>query len=204
MRHGDKINNLGRTVAHRRALLANLAIALIEHKRITTTLAKAKALRRYVEPLITKAKDNSTHSRRVVFSYLQNKEAIKELFGAVAQKVGERPGGYIRIIKLGFRRGDGAETAMIELVDFNEVYNPNAGKTKTTKKTRRGGGAGGTKKAAGEAVAATAPVAPVVEAAAKEVEEETTEAVAEVQDQVIAPAEESAPETTEEDKKDAE
>lgn len=203
MRHGDKINNLGRTVAHRRALLANLAIALIEHKRITTTLAKAKALRRYVEPLITKAKDNTTHSRRVVFSYLQNKEAIKELFGAVAQKVGERPGGYIRIIKLGFRRGDGAETAMIELVDFNEVYNPNAGKTKTTKKTRRGGGAGGTKKTAGEAVAATtAPVAPVVEAATQEMEEETTEAVAEVQDQVIAPAEESAPETTEEDKKD--
>lgn len=152
MRHGDKINNLGRKAAHRRALLANLAIALIEHKRITTTLAKAKALRRYAEPLITKAKENTTHTRRVVFSYLQNKEAIKELFGPVAEKIGDRPGGYLRIIKLGFRRGDGAETAMIELVDFNETYNPNAGKVKTTKKTRRGGG-GGTKKTAESAVA---------------------------------------------------
>ncbi|MEO6037925.1 MAG: 50S ribosomal protein L17 [Saprospiraceae bacterium] len=138
MRHGDKINNLGRTVAHRRALLANLAIALIEHKRITTTLAKAKALRRYVEPLVTKAKANTTHSRRVVFSYLQNKEAVHELFSNVAAKIGERPGGYVRVIKLAFRRGDGAETAMIEFVDFNEVYNPNAGKVKVTKKTRRG------------------------------------------------------------------
>ncbi|MEZ4943816.1 MAG: 50S ribosomal protein L17, partial [Saprospiraceae bacterium] len=130
MRHGDKINNLGRTASHRRAMLANMAIALIEHKRITTTLAKAKALRRYIEPLITKAKNNTTHSRRVVFSYLQNKEAIKELFSTVADKIGDRPGGYVRVIKLGFRRGDGAETAMIELVDFNEVYNPNAGKEK--------------------------------------------------------------------------
>lgn len=139
MRHGDKINNLGRTESHRRALLANLAIALIEHKRITTTLAKAKALRRYAEPLITKAKDNSTHSRRIVFGHLQNKEAIKELFGPIAEKVGDRPGGYLRIIKLGFRRGDGAETAMIELVDFNETYLPNAGKVRQQKKTRRGG-----------------------------------------------------------------
>ncbi|MCA9406121.1 MAG: 50S ribosomal protein L17, partial [Candidatus Omnitrophica bacterium] len=106
MRHGDKINNLGRTAAHRRAMLANMAIALIEHKRITTTLAKAKALRRYVEPLSTKANNNTTHSRRVVFSYLQNKEAIKELFGTVADKIGDRPGGYVRVIKLGFRRGD--------------------------------------------------------------------------------------------------
>lgn len=174
MRHGDKINNLGRTASHRRALLANLAIALIEHKRITTTLAKAKALRRYVEPLITKAKDNTTHSRRVVFSYLQNKEAIKELFGDVALKVGDRPGGYVRVIKLGFRRGDGAETAMIELVDFNEVYNPNAGKVKTTKKTRRGGG-GGTKKAETSDAAAVAPVAPVVEVAEAEEVEATEE-----------------------------
>ena len=147
MRHGDKINNLGRTAAHRRALLANLAISLIEHKRITTTVAKAKALRRYVEPLVTKSKENTTNSRRVVFSYLQNKEAVHELFSTVAAKIGERPGGYVRVIKLGFRRGDGAETALIEFVDFNDVYNPNAGKVKTTtKKTRRGGG--GSKSAA--------------------------------------------------------
>ena len=142
MRHGDKINNLGRTAAHRRAMLANMAASLIEHKRITTTLAKAKALRRYIEPLITKAKSNTTHSRRVVFSYLKNKHAIKELFGPIAEKVAERPGGYVRVIKLGFRRGDGAETALIELVDFNEVYNPNAGKEKKAKRTRRGGSDG--------------------------------------------------------------
>lgn len=154
MRHGDKINNLGRTVAHRRALLANLAISLIEHKRITTTLAKAKALRRYVEPLVTKSKDNTTNSRRVVFSYLQNKEAVNELFGNVATKIGDRPGGYVRVIKLGFRRGDGAETALIEFVDFNEVYNPNAGKVKTTKKTRRGG-RGGAKSTTSTAAADT-------------------------------------------------
>ena len=194
MRHGDKINNLGRTESHRRALLANLAIALIEHKRITTTLAKAKALRRYAEPLITKAKDNSTHSRRIVFSYLQNKEALKELFGPVAEKVGERPGGYLRIIKLGFRRGDGAETAMIELVDFNETYNPNAGKVRQAKKTRRGGSS---KKAAVVAEEAPAPIAeeevvPVVaEAAAEERAPEVVaapvEAVAE--EVVVAPVE---------------
>ncbi|MBL7809753.1 MAG: 50S ribosomal protein L17 [Saprospiraceae bacterium] len=179
MRHGDKINNLGRTAAHRRALLANLSIALIEHKRITTTLAKAKALRRHLEPLITKAKDNSTHSRRVVFSYLQNKAAVSELFGTVAEKVGDRPGGYLRIIRLGFRRGDGAETAMIELVDFNETYNPNAGKVRQAKKTRRGG-----KKVA----VAAEPVAPVVEEVAAVVEEPVTEVAEEV---VAAPVEET-------------
>src|SRR5690242_21835203 len=122
MRHGDKINNLGRTASHRKALLSNLAIQLIAHKRIVTTLAKAKTLRTYIEPLITKAKENTTHQRRVVFSYLQDKEAITELFGNIAQKVGGRPGGYTRIIKLGMRSGDAAETAMIELVDFNEIY----------------------------------------------------------------------------------
>ncbi len=218
MRHGDKVNNLGRTAAHRRALLANLAIALIEHKRITTTLAKAKALRRYVEPLVTKAKDNSTHSRRVVFSYLQNKYAAAELFGAVAEKVGDRPGGYVRIIKLGFRRGDGAETAMIEFVDFNETYNPNAGKVKTTKKTRRGGAA---KKAADApsadetvALAATPVVEDVVAVAEPEVEEvveqvaeaaapEAEEVLAAVEEVVAAP-EESAPAAEEEEKKDEE
>lgn len=138
MRHGDKIKNLGRKKAHREALLSNLACQLIEHKRIVTTLAKAKALRVYAEPLITKAKTNTTHERRVVFSYLQDKEAVKELFGAVAEKVGGRPGGYTRIIKLGTRPGDAAETALIELVDFNEIYGKGKGEVKeTAKKTRR-------------------------------------------------------------------
>jgi large subunit ribosomal protein L17 len=141
MRHGDKINNLGRTSSHRRALLSNLAAQLIQHKRIVTTLAKAKVLRTYIEPLITKSKENTTHQRRVVFSYLQDKEAITELFGNVATKVAGRPGGYTRIIKLGTRTGDAAETAMIELVDFNEIYGKGKGEVKeTSKKTRRAGG----------------------------------------------------------------
>lgn len=122
MRHGDKINNLSRTKAHRDALLSNLACQLIQHKRIVTTLAKAKSLRTYVEPLITKSKQNTTHQRRVVFSYLQDKEAIKELFDTISVKVSSRPGGYTRILKLGIRVGDNAEKAMIELVDFNETY----------------------------------------------------------------------------------
>ena len=126
MRHGDKINNLGRKKAHRDALLMNLTCQLIQHKKIVTTLAKAKALRVYAEPLITKAKENTTHQRRVVFSYLQDKEAIKELFGTVIEKVAGRPGGYTRIIKLGTRTGDNAETALIELVDFNEIYGKTA------------------------------------------------------------------------------
>ena len=141
MRHGDKIKNLSRTKAHRDALLSNLACQLIEHKRIVTTLAKAKALRVYVEPLITKGKENTTHQRRVVFSYLKDKEAIKELFGAVAEKVAGRPGGYTRIIKLGTRPGDNAEQGLIELVDFNEIYGKGKDEAKTTaKKTRRAGG----------------------------------------------------------------
>jgi large subunit ribosomal protein L17 len=140
MRHGDKINNLGRTTSHRKALLKNLASELIKHKRINTTLAKAKALRTFIEPLVTKAKENTTHNRRVVFSYLQNKEAVTELFGTIAEKVGGRPGGYTRIIKLGIRLGDNAETAMIELVDFNEIYGKGKGEVKeAAKKTRRGG-----------------------------------------------------------------
>lgn len=138
MRHGDKVKNLSRTKAHREALLSNLACQLITHKRIVTTVAKAKALRVYVEPLITKGKENTTHQRRVVFSYLQDKEAIKELFGNVAEKVAGRPGGYTRIIKLGARPGDNAETALIELVDFNEIYGKGKGETKEgAKKTRR-------------------------------------------------------------------
>jgi large subunit ribosomal protein L17 len=122
MRHRKSFNHLGRKVGHRRALLANLACSLIEHKRINTTLAKAKALRSYVEPLITKSKTDSTHSRRVIFSYLQNKDAVTELFREISPKIANRPGGYVRIIKTGFRLGDAAETAMIELVDFNEIY----------------------------------------------------------------------------------
>lgn len=139
MRHGDKIKNLSRTKAHRDALLGNLAVALITHKRIVTTVAKAKALRVYVEPLITKGKTNTTHQRRVVFSYLQDKAAITELFSTIAEKIGGRPGGYTRIIKLGARPGDNAEMAMIELVDFNDIYGKGKGEVKeTTKKTRRG------------------------------------------------------------------
>jgi large subunit ribosomal protein L17 len=160
MRHGDKINNLGRTASHRRALLSNLAIQLITHKRIVTTLAKAKSLRIYVEPLITKSKDNSTHQRRVVFSYLQDKDAVTELFSTIAAKVAGRPGGYTRIIKLGARVGDNAETAMIELVDFNEIYGKGKGEAKEAagKKTRR---AGGRKKAESDsAEAAPAKSAP--------------------------------------------
>jgi large subunit ribosomal protein L17 len=138
MRHGDKIKNLSRTKSHRDALLSNLAVALITHKRIVTTVAKAKALRVYVEPLITKSKTNTTHQRRIVFSYLQDKEAITELFSAIAEKVAGRPGGYTRIIKLGARTGDNAEMALIELVDFNDIYGKGKGETKeATKKTRR-------------------------------------------------------------------
>jgi large subunit ribosomal protein L17 len=172
MRHGDKTNNLGRKKAHREALLSNLTCQLIEHKRIVTTLAKAKALRVYAEPLITKAKENTTHQRRIVFSYLQDKEAIKELFGTVSEKVAGRPGGYTRVIKLGARAGDAAEMAMIELVDFNEIYGKGREEKKEgAKRTRR---AGGSRKKATE----TAPAA------------EATEAT--------APAAEATPESTEE------
>ena len=152
MRHGDKVNNLGRTAEHRAALMKNMSNSLIEYKRIMTTLAKAKALRGYLEPLVTKAKDNSTHSRRIVFGYLQSKESIKELFGPIAEKVANRPGGYLRVIKTGFRHGDGAQTAMIEFVDYNETYKASksagkAGQEEVKKTTRRGK----KKTAAGEA-----------------------------------------------------
>ena len=137
MRHGKKFNHLGRTASHRKALLSNMACSLIEHKRINTTVAKAKALRVYVEPLLTKAKEDTTHNRRTVFSYLQNKEAVTELFRTVAPKIAERNGGYCRIIKTGFRLGDGADTAMIELVDFNELYSAKSDAKKTTRRSRR-------------------------------------------------------------------
>ncbi len=155
MRHGKKFNHLGRKTGHRRALLSNLANALIEHKRINTTLAKAKALKLYVEPLVTKAKDNSTHSRRVVFSYLQNKEAVKELFGPVAAAVGERPGGYTRVIRTGFRVSDGSEMALIELVDFNTVYNAGKAEGRGRRRRTRRGGKGQAETAAAAAAAAT-------------------------------------------------
>ena len=159
MRHGDKINNLGRKSAHRRALLNNLTISLIEHKRITTTLAKAKALRVFAEPLITRSKTDDMHNRRVVFSYLQNKEAIKELFGTIGDKVANRPGGYLRIIKLPRRMGDAADMAMIEMVDFNEIYTKAGADTaKKTRRSRRGTGTA-TAKTAGSPAAENTEVA---------------------------------------------
>ena len=176
MRHNKKFNHLGRTASHRSAMLANMAISLIEHKRITTTVAKAKALKKYVEPLITKAKEDSTNSRRVVFSYLQNKEAIKTLFGEVAEKVGDRPGGYTRIIKLGTRQGDAAQVCFIELVDFDPDMAKDAGKKKT-RRSRRSSGA--------KAEAAPAAEAPAAEAKVEEPATEETAPAAE------APAEEA-------------
>lgn len=176
MRHGKKINHLGRKAPHRKAMLSNMGSSLIEHKRINTTVAKAKALKTFIEPLITKAKTDNTHNRRVVFSYLRNKYAVTELFREVAAKVGDRPGGYTRIIKTGTRLGDNAEMCMIELVDFNDVYT-NAKKEATKSKRRRRSGS----KAK-------------TEAPAPEVVEE--EVVAEVAEEVVeeAPAEEAAPE----------
>jgi len=136
MRHGKKFNHLSRKTAHRKAMLSNMACSLIEHKRINTTVAKAKALRQYIEPLITKSKTDTTHNRRIVFSHLRNKYAVTELFKEISVKVADRPGGYLRIIKLGNRQGDNASMAMVELVDYNEIYNPNGKKKKKT--TRRG------------------------------------------------------------------
>lgn len=164
MRHGDKIKNLGRTASHRRALMSNLACQLIEHKRITTTLTKAKSLRVYVEPLITRSKEDTMHNRRVVFGYLQDKEAIKELFGTIGDKVANRPGGYTRIIKLPRRFGDAADMGMIELVDFNEIYK--TGKDDGAKKTRRSRRSSSTKKEETTAAPAQAFVAEAVTAPA--------------------------------------
>lgn len=183
MRHGDKINNLSRTKAHREALLSNLACQLIQHKRIVTTLAKAKALRVYVEPLITKSKENSTHQRRVVFSYLQDKFAVTELFSTVSEKIAGRPGGYTRIIKLGTRPGDNAETALIELVDFNEVYGKGKSEKKEgAKRTRRAG----SRRRSEEGVAAPAAEATAPAEATAVAETASTD----------APAPEETPEAT--------
>ncbi|MDG1146672.1 MAG: 50S ribosomal protein L17, partial [Crocinitomicaceae bacterium] len=174
MRHGKKFNHLGRTASHRKAMLANMACSLIEHKRINTTVAKAKALRAYAEPLLTKAKTDSTHSRRIVFSYLQSKEAVTELFREVAPKIADRPGGYTRIIRTGYRLGDNAEMCMIELVDFNELYSNEKAK-KNTRRSRRGGSSSAK---ATETVETTEEVEAVAEATetvedAKVVETET-------------------------------
>ena len=183
MRHGNKINHLGRTHSHREAMLKNMAISLIQYKRIETTLAKAKELRKYVEPLITKSKNDSTHSRRTVFSYLQDKEAIKTLFGEIAEKVATRNGGYTRIIKLGTRFGDNAEVALIELVDYNEALLTSVEeKSSKTRRSRRGG-----KKAEGT----TETTATIADESSAEVVEETP-AVEVVAD--VAPAVEETPE----------
>lgn len=172
MRHGKKINHLGRTASHRKAMLSNMATSLILHKRISTTLAKAKELKKFVEPLVTRAKEDSTHNRRIAFSYLKSKDAIKALFGEVIEKVGTRPGGYTRIIKTGFRLGDNAEMCIIELVDFNELMLKDAKPAKkTTRRSRRGTTAG---KAADAPAATSAPVAE-----AKTSESSTPEASAE-------------------------
>ncbi len=168
MRHGKKVNHLGRTDSHRKAMLANMASSLIVHKRITTTLAKAKALRTYVEPLLTKSKNDTTHSRRVVFAKLQNKEVITTLFREVAEKIANRPGGYTRIIKLGNRLGDNASMAIIELVDFNTVYGAEA---KVEKKTTRRRGGSKTKKAT-EATPAAEEAVVVEETPAAEIKAE--------------------------------
>ena len=185
MRHGKKFNHLGRTASHRAALLSNMASSLILHKRIETTVAKAKELRKYVEPLITKSKDDSTNNRRVVFAYLQNKESVKELFGIVSEKVANRPGGYTRIIKLGNRLGDNAEICFIELVDFNETML--AASAEKAGKTRRSRRSGAKKEEGSEAIVAAAPAieapsAEVVEDAVvvEEVVAETEAAVEEV------------------------
>ncbi len=178
MRHRKSFNHLGRTSSHRKAMLSNMATSLILHKRINTTLAKAKALRSYVEPLITKAKEDTTHSRRVVFSYLQDKYAVTELFREVSTKVGDRPGGYTRIIKLGNRLGDNADMAMIELVDFNEILlsEKSEKKAKSTRRRRGGAKKQSTEKTAPVAAAdVVEEVKPEVEAKAEEIKEEVVE-----------------------------
>ncbi len=193
MRHGKKFNHLGRTASHRKAMLSNMGASLLLHKRISTTLAKAKELKKFVEPLVTRAKEDSTHNRRIAFSYLKSKEAIKALFGEVIEKVGTRPGGYTRIIKTGFRLGDNAEMCIIELVDFNELMLKDAAPAKkTTRRSRRSSGdATASTPAAQKTAKAEAAPAPVVEAA-----EETPIAEAEVVEETTPVAEASSEETT--------
>jgi large subunit ribosomal protein L17 len=198
MRHGKKFNHLGRQTAHRAAMLSNMACSLIEHKRINTTIAKAKALRVYVEPILTKSKDDTTHARRTAFSYLKSKEAVTELFRTVAPKIADRPGGYTRIIRTGYRLGDNAEMCLIELVDFNELMLNDTTKKATTRRSRRGG-AGTT--------AAKTTTAPAAEEATEEATPEAVvveETTAEVVEEAPVAAEEAAPEATEEPSADEE
>lgn len=195
MRHGKKNNHLGRTASHRKAMLSNMASSLIEHKRINTTLAKAKALRTYIEPILTKSKTDSTHSRRVVFSYLQNKEVVTELFRDVAPKIADRPGGYTRIIRTGYRLGDNAEMCMIELVDFNELLlGDNKPEKKTTRRSRTA------KKAKTDEAIAETEEAPKAEAK----KEETPEAVVEETPEALAAEETSSEEESDSKADDAE
>jgi large subunit ribosomal protein L17 len=208
MRHGKKVNHLGRKAEHRKAMLSNMACSLIEHKRISTTIAKAKALRVYVEPIITKSKDDSTHNRRTAFSYLKSKEAVTELFRTVAPKVADRPGGYTRIIRTGYRLGDNAEMCMIELVDFNEVYT--SGEKKTTTRRSRRGGSGAAKATTAPAVTEEVVVedktpedvedAKVVETAVDGDAEPTEASVETLSEEVVeeAPAADEAPEASNE------
>lgn len=196
MRHGKKVNHLSRQTGHRKSMLANMACSLIEHKRIITTVAKAKALKQFVEPLVTKSKEDTTHNRRIVFAYIRNKYAVTELFREVAAKVGDRPGGYTRIIKLGNRLGDNADMAMIELVDFNELYN--GGKKEEKKgRTRRAKKSTSTEKAPVAAAPKAEAPAPVVEDVVEETPavEETPVAEAPAADQTPeAPADEESKE----------
>lgn len=196
MRHGKKVNHLSRQSGHRKSMLANMACSLIEHKRIITTVAKAKALKQFVEPLVTKSKEDTTHNRRIVFAYIRNKYAVTELFREVAAKVGDRPGGYTRIIKLGNRLGDNADMAMIELVDFNELYN--GGKKEEKKgRTRRAKKSTSTEKAPVAAAPKAEAPAPVVEDVVEETPavEETPVAEAPAADQTSeAPADEESKE----------
>ena len=200
MRHGKKFNHLGRKTAHRGAMLSNMATSLIMHKRINTTVAKAKALRKYIEPILTKSKTDDTHSRRVVFSYLQDKESVTELFNNVAEKIANRPGGYTRIIKTGARLGDNAEMCMMELVDFNEllVTEESAGKAKTRRSRR--GGSKAKAKAEESAPVEEAIVEETVVEEAEAVEAETAEVVEEAQEEEVV--EEVAAESEEEAKAD--
>lgn len=204
MRHGKKFNHLGRQTAHRAAMLSNMACSLIEHKRISTTIAKAKALRVYVEPILTKSKDDTTHNRRTTFSYLKSKEAVTELFRTIAPKIADRPGGYTRIIRTGYRLGDNAEMCLIELVDFNEIYTSGEKKT-TTRRSRRGGSTTATKKAD---AAPAAEETEVVEEAVVVEETPKAEVVEEVKAESAAAEEAAAPteeaDSTEEEKKDEE
>ncbi len=179
MRHNKKVNHLGRQAGHRKALMSNMATSLVLHKRIETTVAKAKALKKFVEPLVTKSKEDTTHQRRVVFSYLKDKHAVTELFRVIAPKVGDRPGGYTRILHTGFRLGDAAEMCIIEFVDFNDTYTTTGGETKA--KTRRSRSGGGSTKKAAPAAKEAAPAKESKEKAAKKAEEPKAkvEAVAE-------------------------